>query len=268
MSQEEAWLMVSVMKDVVRRGTAAGSVGPYVRAPNGGKTGTTNDGTDVWYVGYTPDLVAGVWMGFDKPKRIKGNAQGGQLAAPAFTAFVGDVYSKRRAPADWPMPPGIVTREVDVTTNMLASAYCPRTMVGTEFFVTGTDPMYSCDVHTVYNLYPDTLGLYPPGSYPPGTVPPGTPPAVVGDTFRPLAVPPPGTRDTTRLPPRDSGLPPRTVFPRRDTIGRPDSIIRPRPDTMRPRRDTLRPRPDTVRPRPDTMRPPPPRPPDTLRTHK
>src|SRR4051812_45575276 len=69
MSQEEAWLMVSMMKDVIRRGTAAGSVGSQFSYPAGGKTGTTNDGADVWFVGYTADLVAGVWMGLDRPQK-------------------------------------------------------------------------------------------------------------------------------------------------------------------------------------------------------
>ena len=92
LSPEEAWLMVSVMKDVVQRGTAAGSVGSQFHYPAGGKTGTTNDGTDVWFIGYTSDLVAGVWMGFDKPQKIKANAQGGILAAPAWTAFMNEVY--------------------------------------------------------------------------------------------------------------------------------------------------------------------------------
>jgi penicillin-binding protein 1A len=82
MSPEESWLMVSVMKDVVRRGTAAGSVGSQISFPAGGKTGTTNDGTNVWFIGYTSDIVAGVWMGFDRPQKIKANAQGGTLAAP------------------------------------------------------------------------------------------------------------------------------------------------------------------------------------------
>lgn len=77
LSPEEAWLMVSVMKDVVRRGTAAGSVGSVFKYPAGGKTGTTNDYSDVWYIGYTSDLVAGLWMGFDKPAKIINNAQGG-----------------------------------------------------------------------------------------------------------------------------------------------------------------------------------------------
>src|SRR4051812_28710439 len=95
LSPEEAWIMVSIMKDVVQRGTAAGSVGSVFRIPAGGKTGTTNDGADVWFIGYTADLVAGVWMGMDSPQKIKANAQGGILAAPAWTAFMTEVYRRK-----------------------------------------------------------------------------------------------------------------------------------------------------------------------------
>ncbi len=76
LSAPEAWLMVSMMKDVVQRGTAAGSVGSRFYVPSGGKTGTTNDGADVWYIGYTADLVAGVWMGFDRPTEDQGERAG------------------------------------------------------------------------------------------------------------------------------------------------------------------------------------------------
>src|SRR6185312_16765820 len=132
LSPEEAWLMVSVMKDVVQRGTAAGSVGSVFHLPAGGKTGTTNDGTDVWFIGYTADLVAGVWMGFDRPQKIKANAQGGELAAPAYTSFMTEVYRRRSAPPDWPRPEGITTREIDKTTGELANAYCSADSVVTE----------------------------------------------------------------------------------------------------------------------------------------
>jgi membrane peptidoglycan carboxypeptidase len=67
------------MKDVVRRGSAAGVWASGFHIPAGGKTGTTNDGTNVWFVGFTADLVAGVWMGLDRPQKIKSNAQGGVL---------------------------------------------------------------------------------------------------------------------------------------------------------------------------------------------
>ena len=105
LSPEEAWLMVDMMKDVVQRGTAYQAVwNSGFHIPAGGKTGTTNDGADAWFIGYTADLVAGVWMGFDKPQKIKSNAQGGQLAAPAWTSFMKEVYQRKPAPPDWPRP--------------------------------------------------------------------------------------------------------------------------------------------------------------------
>jgi penicillin-binding protein 1A len=131
----EAWLMVSMMKDVVQRGTAAGSVwGAGFRIPSGGKTGTTNDGADVWYVGYTADLVAGVWMGFDKPKKIMANAQGGRLAAPAWTQFMQEVYRRKPVPPDWPRPSSII-----VSTACDANGYY------SEYFIAGTETDGMCD---------------------------------------------------------------------------------------------------------------------------
>ena len=78
MDTPHAWLMTDVLRDVVRHGTAVGSVGSRINFPAGGKTGTTNDGYDVWFIGFTPDLVTGIWIGFDQPKKIKANAQGGR----------------------------------------------------------------------------------------------------------------------------------------------------------------------------------------------
>jgi penicillin-binding protein 1A len=252
--------MVSVMKDVVQRGTAAGSVGSVFHLPAGGKTGTTNDGTDVWFIGYTSDLVAGVWMGFDKPQKIQAGAQGGRLAAPAWAAFMNEVYRRKPSPPDWPMPMNIVTRQIDVTTNMLATPYCPTSVVGNEFYIPGTDPMFPCDVHTQFGIAPDTgLGAtYQPrpmdttmtgGAIPPAYMPVPQPRR---DTIR---------RDTMSQRVRDSMI---FVIPKRDTnraIGRvltplDSARLRPRADTglRRPRTDTIRLRPDTVRRRPDTVK--------------
>lgn len=273
MSAEESWLMVSALKDVVRRGSAA-SVGASFRHPAGGKTGTTNDGTNVWFIGYTSDLVAGVWMGLDKPVKIQPNAQGGLLAAPAWTAFMNEVYRRKPAPPDWPMPANIVQRQIDVTTNELSSSYCPANVVGTEFFIPGTDPMYPCSVHTQFNLYPDTLGVYPPGTYPPyptdtsyrgrTNIPVPQPRDTMPRNLDSLVWTPPPRPDTIRrtVIPRDTtgriggGIlrdSARRIRP--DTLSRPDTFLRrPRPDTIvRPRPDTIRPRPDTIRPRPDTL---------------
>jgi penicillin-binding protein 1A len=118
--------------------------------PAGGKTGTTNDGTNVWFIGYTADLVAGAWMGFDRPQKIKDNAQGGVLAAPAWTAFMTEVYRRKPPPPDWPRPISIVTRDIDVSSGLLETPYCPRNLVTTEFYISGTEPTRDCDKHGPY----------------------------------------------------------------------------------------------------------------------
>ncbi|MBK8248195.1 MAG: PBP1A family penicillin-binding protein [Gemmatimonadetes bacterium] len=129
MSPAEAWLMVDMLKGVVQRGTAAGSVwGAGFHVPSGGKTGTTNDGADVWYIGFTADLVAGVWMGFDKPKKIMANAQGGRLAAPAFTQFMLETYRRKPAPPDWPRPEQVVLGDA-----------CGPNGAFQEYFLAGTE---------------------------------------------------------------------------------------------------------------------------------
>ena len=161
LSPEEAWIMVDMMKDVIRRGTAAGSVwGAGFHYPAGGKTGTTNDGTNVWFIGYTADLLAGVWIGFDKPRKIMSDAQGGRLAAPAWTAFMTDVYRRRQAPPDWPRPQSIITREIDFTTGLLQTPYCPRDVVGSEVYIPGTEPTRECDKHLGYTS--DSIIIYRP----------------------------------------------------------------------------------------------------------
>jgi hypothetical protein len=159
-----------------------------------------------------------------------------------------EVYRRRPKPKDWPMPMNIVTRQIDVTTNMLAGPYCPKPYIGNEFFIPGTDPIIQCDVHTG-GLYPDSSGIN--GLYPsiptPGQVRPGT------DTgYRP---PNPGT---TVIVPGSAGSLPRDTSRRvRDTSifaipPRDSTTMRTRPprDTIRP--DSTRPRP----PRPDSIRPP------------
>jgi penicillin-binding protein 1A len=144
LTREEAWIMVDMMKDVIRKGTAAASVGQYFRLPAGGKTGTTNDGDDVWFVGYTADLVAGVWMGLDKPQKIMANAQGGRLAAPAWTTFMREVYERKPTPPDWPRPGTIVSRIVDERTGLLHGPQCPEEDAYTEYFIPGTEPTREC----------------------------------------------------------------------------------------------------------------------------
>jgi len=142
-----AWLILDGLRDVVRRGTAAASVGSQFSVPAGGKTGTTNDYADVWFVGFTPDLVAGIWIGMDAPERIMDNAQGGRLAAPAWAAMMKDVYERRPAPAPWPRPDGLTFVEVDRQTGAKFTPFCPRDSLTVESFLPGTEPKGYCPIH-------------------------------------------------------------------------------------------------------------------------
>jgi penicillin-binding protein 1A len=187
LAPQEAWLMVDMLQDVVRRGTAYGAVwGQGFRVPAGGKTGTTNDGTDVWFVGFTPDLVSGVWMGFDEPKKIKANAQGGQLAAPAWTSFMTEVYQRRATPQAWARPEEIVAVEIDRSTGLLRNPFCPTDVVGYEYFIDGTQPMRECDVHSPFTIFTPDSGLIEPPEPGAETNPR---PRVRPDTTRPLPNP-------------------------------------------------------------------------------
>jgi penicillin-binding protein 1A len=142
-----AWLILDGLRDVVRRGTAFGSVGSQFSIPAGGKTGTTNDYADVWYIGFTPDLVTGLWIGMDKPERIMDNAQGGRLAAPAWTAIMSEIYERRTAPAPWPRPEGLSVVEVDKGTGYRFTPFCPKDSLLVESFLPGTEPRDLCPVH-------------------------------------------------------------------------------------------------------------------------
>ena len=180
LSPGEAWLMVNMMKDVVQRGTAAGSVwGAGFRVPSGGKTGTTNDGADVWYVGYTADLVAGVWMGFDKPRKIMANAQGGRLAAPAFTQLMMEVYRRKPAPPDWPRPESVVTANA-----------CGPNGIYSEYFLAGTESDNGCG-----GISPDVFRIPMPGdsagrgANAATRVSPGGATKAKGDTANPFKIP-------------------------------------------------------------------------------
>ena len=144
LGREEAWIMVDMMKDVVTRGSGSAVRRGGFMLPTAGKTGTTNDYTDVWYIGYTTDLVAGVWMGFDQPKKIKDNAQGGQLAAPAWTSFMREVYERKPAPPDWPRPIGIISLTIDPATGLRAGPGCLSDSLRVEYFLPGTEPQSEC----------------------------------------------------------------------------------------------------------------------------
>jgi len=136
-----AFIVRDMMRDAAERGsgTAARKAVPD-NVPVAGKTGTTNDNRDVWFVGMTPDVVAGVWLGFDQPKTIAKGAVGGLLAAPIWGDMIGKYYTGRST-SGWGAPPdGLVYAEIDRTTGKLATAATPYDMRYTEYFLPGTEP--------------------------------------------------------------------------------------------------------------------------------
>jgi penicillin-binding protein 1A len=135
-----AFLVRDMLRDAVTRGTAT-SVRRVLpeRVPVAGKTGTTNDNADVWFVGMTPELVAGVWLGFDVPAPIAAGAAGGTLAAPIAARVLADAYAGR-IPAAWQPPPGLVAVEMDRARGIPATALTPAGERHLEWFLPGTEP--------------------------------------------------------------------------------------------------------------------------------
>ncbi|MBR9989424.1 MAG: PBP1A family penicillin-binding protein [Gemmatimonadetes bacterium] len=158
---------------------------PYT-VPAAGKTGTTNDYTDVWLAGFTPDLVAITWFGFDRPRRIMSNAAGGRLAAPVWGSFMRRVYIGDNAelpvPEPWAWPEGIVEREIDGESGRLANEWCPTNVVS-EYFIAGTEPTEACSPYRgglfgapLRGVTPDTsVDAVPPGMRMPRTRPDSLP---------------------------------------------------------------------------------------------
>jgi len=142
------YVVRDMMRDVVERGTAS-SIRRYLPAsiPVAGKTGTTNDNSDAWFIGLTPDLVAGVWLGFDKPVSIAKGAAGGSLAAPVWGKMVAKYYASQpqlvasHATEQWLPPLGVIMGDVDRTTGELATDQTPADRRYTEYFVEGTEPV-------------------------------------------------------------------------------------------------------------------------------
>jgi penicillin-binding protein 1A len=150
LSPADAFLVTSLLQTVVDRGTGRPVREAGLAGPIAGKTGTTNDGADVWFVGYTPTLVAGVWFGADRPQPLGWNASGGRLAAPTWARFLRDGWHSPTQDSAWAPPPGIETRQVDIGTGKLASDWCGPSR--REYFKTGTVPATSCESEVQWSL--------------------------------------------------------------------------------------------------------------------
>ncbi len=121
-----AYQMVSLLQGVVQRGTAAGAVGNRLGRPVAGKTGTTNDYMDNWFVGFTPDIVVAVWLGYDDPRSLGSGETGGQNAAPIFREVVAAAL-QGSPPVPFRAPPGVALVRVAVGNGTILEPFRPGT---------------------------------------------------------------------------------------------------------------------------------------------
>ncbi len=139
-----AFQMTSMLRDVIERGTGASARGLGVRGAVAGKTGTTDDYHDAWFIGYSTSVVVGVWVGFDQPAPIGRDAYGARVALPIWAEFM-----KRTArvlpPGDFAVPPGVHSEALCSMSYMQPVEGCPTY---TEFFKDGdTVPSGLCPIH-------------------------------------------------------------------------------------------------------------------------
>ncbi|MEO7359973.1 MAG: PBP1A family penicillin-binding protein, partial [Gemmatimonadaceae bacterium] len=138
----DAFLVTSMLRSVVDDGTGRAVRSAGIRGPVAGKTGTTNDGADVWFVGYTPTIVAAVWFGLDTPQPLGGSATGGHFAAPAWSEFIRDGWHSPSRDTAWQPPQSLLPMQIDVATGAIASDWCGESRK--EWFKPGSEPRTQC----------------------------------------------------------------------------------------------------------------------------
>jgi len=170
-SDTTAFLMSTMLADVVNAGTGARARALGFKLPAAGKTGTTNDFNDAWFIGYTPRMVTGVWVGFDQPRTILPRGFAADVAVPLWATFM-RAATKDAKPEWLTPPPGVVAVGVCRVSGQLAGEGCSdvevvnndgeidrRSMVYTEYFARGTEPTITCEVHSGHGLTDGMVGM-------------------------------------------------------------------------------------------------------------
>ncbi|MBA3754473.1 MAG: transglycosylase domain-containing protein, partial [Nitrospira sp.] len=140
-SPQAAYIMTSMLMGVIERGTAAKARAMGLRSTVAGKTGTTDGYRDAWFIGYTPDVVVGVWVGFDDEEAL--HLTGAQAALPIWVEFARQILPA--VSHEFAVPPAVVMRDIDSRTAQLATSQCPQRW--SEWFIEGTEPTVFCETH-------------------------------------------------------------------------------------------------------------------------
>jgi len=161
LSADVAFVTTQMLKDVLIYGTAKSLKSFALKRPAAGKTGTTDDYRDAWFIGYTPQIVVGVWVGHDKPKPGGPGFTGGAVCAPIWGQFMQGALAGKPA-EDFPKPDTVVSVLIDPVTNELATDKCPTKQE--EFYIKGTEPAKPCEKHGGVPEAPDALIVPQPGN--------------------------------------------------------------------------------------------------------
>jgi len=186
----DMYILTDVMKGVVDRGTGAPSRRFGFRLTAAGKTGTTNDKRDAWFIGFTPRTLALTWVGFDDNAPV--GLSGSQGAVPIWARFMRSITAGE-PDADFAVPAGVTFEDIDETSGGVATEYCPPDVVVKEAFKDGTQPTGPCPLH----------------------IPQAPPPPAVDQFGNPIAIDTTGTFSTettgTEMPPPQPMPPPPTT---------------------------------------------------------
>lgn len=155
-SSETAYIVTDMLKGVVNPGGTAGKVSSIIKRPAAGKTGTTQNYTDAWFVGYTPDIVAAVYIGYDDPN-ISVGSTGGSIAAPIWSDFIKGGM-KNTPVKDFDKPDDVVMVKVCADSGLLATPFSPNTIVAA--FKKGTEPKEYCPQHQLPGFNGGLPSLY------------------------------------------------------------------------------------------------------------
>lgn len=159
-SPETAYMMTDCLKGVLTKPWGTGRAAAIGR-PAAGKTGTTSDWRDAWFVGYTPQLVTVVWMGYDQDKTMHPGTTGGGYPARIWKEVMTEA-TRDLPPEDWERPAGLVSLPICNKSGKLPSSLCPDDQVTVELFRRGREPATTCDVHVLATVCPDSGQLATP----------------------------------------------------------------------------------------------------------
>ncbi len=155
LAPETAYVVTNMMESVMTDGTGWGARARGFQHPAAGKTGTTNDYADAWFIGFTPKIVCGVWTGYDERKTLGPRMSGARVALPIWTEFMKAAHvGVAREP--FPRPPGVTTRLICSRTGLLATEDCPDVL--NEVFVQGSEPVRHCGMHSIPERPPALRG--------------------------------------------------------------------------------------------------------------